>query len=237
MGQKSKLIYLFKKAMKKKIKVLMVDDHPIIVEGYKNILASGIDDQIDLFIDSANSCKDAYEKVLDSKNVHPFDIIFLDISLPPAEDLKIYSGEDLGLKIKTISPNSKIVIMTMHNDNMRIHNLMKYLNPEGLLIKSDVTPREFIEAFEKVEAGKIYYSQTVNEMLRKHFTNDILLDEVDRKILFHISKGIKTKDLSEVVNLSLAAIEKRKRTIREGFDIEQGGDLVLIDRAKELGFL
>lgn len=105
--------------MKKKIKILIMDDHPIIMEGYKNILTSGLGSQLELFIDSANSCREAFEKVEKSQNLIPYDIIFLDISLPPAEDLKIFSGEDHGLKTKTISPKSKITIKTMHNDNMR----------------------------------------------------------------------------------------------------------------------
>lgn len=113
---------------------------------------------------------------------------------------------------------------------------MKNLNPEGLIIKSDIRKSEFFNAFEKVLADKLYYSQTVNEMLRLHFTNDFILDDIDRSILFHISKGVKTKDLSDIVNLSLAAIEKRKRNMRELLGVE-GGDLVLIDKAKELGFL
>ncbi len=55
--------------------------------------------------------------------------------------------------------------------------------------------------------------------------------------MFHISKGVQTKDLSGIVNLSLAAIEKRKRNIKGMIGVGQGGDLVLIEKARELGFL
>lgn len=223
--------------MKESIKILMVDDHPMILDGYRNILTNSLGEQKNLLIDLANSCEEAFYQVESSLNNSPYDLIYLDVSLPPAKKLKILSGEDLGVKIREISPQTKIIIMTMYSENMRVYNLMKNIQPEGLLIKTDVNPLEFIISFEKVMSGNLYYSQTVNEMLRKQFINDLVLDNIDRSILFHISKGVKTKDLANIVNLSLPAIEKRKRNIKEAIGVDQGGDLVLVEKARELGFL
>lgn len=64
-----------------------------------------------------------------------------------------------------------------------------------------------------------------------------MLDNIDRSILYHISKGVKTKNLVSIVNLSLPAIEKRKRNIKEAIGVNQGGDLVLVEKAREIGFL
>lgn len=223
--------------MKDSIKILMVDDHPMILDGYKNILTNSLGEKKNLVIDLVYNCEDAYNKLISSLDSFPYDLIYLDVSLPPAKTLKIFSGEDLGVKIREISPQTRIIIMTMYSENLRIYNLMKNIQPEGLLIKTDVNPIEFITSFEKVTSGYLYYSQTVNEMMRKHFVNDTVLDSIDRSILFHISKGVKTKDLADIVNLSLPAIEKRKRNIKEAIGVEQGGDLVLVEKARELGFL
>lgn len=220
-----------------KVKTLLVDDHPIILDGYKNILNSFYKDELGLIIETASDCDEAFLKITNSKTFLPYDIIFLDINLPPSKHYPIYSGEDLGLKVREFLPNCKLVIITMFTENLRLFNIMKNLKPEGLLIKSDVTPREFFTAFEKILAGDLYFSQTVNEFNRRHISQDFTIDAMDRKILYHLSKGVKTKDLSDIVNLSLAAIEKRKRNMREKFGIEDGGDLVLIDKAKEIGFL
>lgn len=220
-----------------KVKVLLVDDHPIIIDGYRNILNSFKNGELDLIIETASDCDEAYSKITNSKTTLSYDIIFLDISLPPSQNYPIYSGEDLGLKIREFLPNCKLVILTMYTENLRLFNIMKNLKPEGLLIKSDVTPKEFFAAFEKILAGDLYYSQTVNEYSRKHISQDFTIDAMDRKILYHLSKGVKTKDLSDIVNLSLAAIEKRKRNMRENLGIDEGGDLVLINKAKEIGFL
>lgn len=187
-----------------KVKTLLVDDHPIILDGYKNILKSFNKDELDIIIETASDCDEAYLKITNSKTTLPYDLIFLDISLPPSKLYPIYSGADLGLKVRELLPYCKLAILTMHTENLRLFNIMKNLKPEGLLIKSDVTPKEFSTAFEKIIAGELYYSQTVNEFMRKHFSQDFIIDALDRKILYHISKGVKTKDLSVIVNLSLA---------------------------------
>lgn len=219
------------------IKILMVDDHPITLDGYKKILTGLNKSEHKYIIELASNCEEAYKKVnytIDIKS--PYHIIFLDIGLPPAEKLKIFSGEDLGVKIREISPSSKIIILTMYNENFRIHNILRNISPEGLLIKSEVTPPELFRAFSQVLEDNIYYSQTVSALMRKQYGNEIILDELDRNILFQLSKGIMTKDLIEYVPLSLAAIEKRKKNMKLVLKVE-GGDLLLIDRAKELGFL
>lgn len=223
--------------MIKAIKILMIDDHPITLDGYKNILISLKDSNSNFIIDTASDCEEAYWKIYkSSEDNNRYDVIFLDISLPPFENMKIYSGEDLGLKIREISPSSKIIILTMYNENFRIYNILKNISPEGLLIKSDVSPQELYRSFSEVMLDKLYYSNTVKILMRKQFASDIILDEVDRNILFQLSKGIMTKDLTQFIPLSLAAIEKRKRNMKEILEVE-GGDLLLIDKAKELGFI
>ena len=67
--------------------------------------------------------------------------------------------------------------------------------------------------------------------------NEVVLDDIDRNILFHLSKGIKTKNLTEHIPLSLAAIEKRKRHLKEVFDVEKKGDESLLEQARNTGFL
>lgn len=113
---------------------------------------------------------------------------------------------------------------------------MKSLEPEAFLLKRDISPQEFSTAIRKCTQGEIYYSHTVNAMLRSTITSDFVLDKIDRSILHYLSKGILTKELPEYIPMSLGGIEKRKRVMKEIFDIK-GGDLVLVDFAKKHGFL
>jgi len=223
--------------MIKQIKILMIDDHALIIEGYKKILEEYTNDKTDLLMDTALDCDEALAKIKNSLGNKNYDVVFLDIGLPPSIRHSIYSGEDLGIKIRELSPGSKLIVITSHSENSRIYNIMKNLNPEGLLIKSDIRNLDFFAAFEKVLDGDSYYSQTVNELMKRQFRNDILIDSIDRSILFYISKGVRTKDLDSKIPLSIPAIEKRKRNMKLAFGVENGGDLVLIERARELGFL
>lgn len=224
--------------MTKLIKILIVDDHPMIIEGYKNALLSINSDQVTLDVDTADTCDSAFDKIKASAtNDNPYDIVFLDIKLPPSTNGLIISGEDLGIKTKELTPNTKVVILTMFNNNFRIHNILKNVNPDGFLVKSDVTSDELTRAFHVILNDPPYYSHTVTKLLRTRIINDVVLDDIDRNILFHLSKGIKTKNLTAHIPLSLAAIEKRKRHLKEIFQVEKKGDESLLEEARKTGFL
>ena len=225
--------------MKKKLKILIVDDHPMIVEAYKNILISSNLKAYALTIDSANDCETAIGRIKESAENSHYDMLFLDIKLPPSHDGEIISGEDLAIYAKKLLPKAKIVILTMFNENHRIHNILKSVNPDGLLIKVDLTSDELLNAFDKILNDPPYYSSTVAQYFRKQTTNstESLLDDINRKIIFFISKGVKTKNLTNHVNLSLSAIEKRKVQIKNLLELENANDEELIMEAKNRGFI
>ncbi|MDG3582873.1 MULTISPECIES: response regulator [Galbibacter] len=221
----------------KEVKILIVDDHPMIVEGYKNAIENMDGGDYIFKIDIADSCDTGLHKIKKASVSIGYDIILLDIKLPPSKDGKIVSGEDLALRAKRLLPEAKIAILTMFNNNYRIYNILKNIDPEGLLIKSDVDSEEIITAVKTILERPPYYSHTVNRHLRTQISNDFLLDDFDRGILFHISKGVKTKDLPNYVPLSLAAIEKRKKNLKIIFDVSSAGDQALIERSRENGFI
>ncbi len=188
-------------------------------------------------IETAESCDEAYEKLMASQRGVHFNVLILDISLPPSQDNAILSGEDFGLLVRKTSPETSIIIQTAHDDNYRIRNLIKNLNPEGFLIKRDITPEVFTRGLTTVLDEKIFYSQTVNQFIRKELTAHTVISPNDRKILFFLSQGVRTKHLVRHVPMSLPAIEKRKREMKELFEINEGGDTALIYKARELGFI
>jgi len=216
----------------------MVDDHPMIIEGYQNTLLSTKTDDQELAIDIASTCDMANEMMLASvKHQNPYDILFVDIKLPPSKDGAITSGEDLAKVARDILPDAKIIILTMFNESYRIHNILKTINPDGFLIKSDLTSNELAKAFQTILTNPPYYSSTVNGFLRQSITSDIYVDDKNRKILHLLSQGVKTKNLAEHLNLSLSAVEKRKKQLKELFRIQDGQDESLINEAREKGFL
>ena len=223
--------------MIEKIKILMIDDHPMIIEGYQNTLLFTKKDSQELHIDIANNCDEAIKYMNKSLQMLPYDVLFVDISLPSSTDGLMSSGEDLAEYARKILPKAKIIILTMFNESFRIHNIIKTINPEGFLIKSDLTSSELASAFQKVLYNPPFYSGTVNRYIRKSITSDIVIDEKNRKILHLLSQGVKTKNLASHLDISLSAVEKRKKHLREIFEVEDGQDETLLNKARDKGFV
>jgi DNA-binding NarL/FixJ family response regulator len=223
--------------MEQHISILMVDDHPMIIEGYQNTLLATKKENQNLKIDIALDCDMANELIKKAAKKTPYDVLFFDISLPPSKDGQITSGEDLAKIARKYLPNAKIVILTMFNESFRILNIIKGINPEGFLIKSDLTSRELAEAFQHILENPPYYSSTVNNFLNTTVTNKIYVDEINRKILHLLSQGVKTKGLIDYIDLSMSAIEKRKKHLKLLFSVEDGKDETLLFEARKAGFI
>ena len=215
--------------------ILIVDDHPFIIQAYKNALDKYSQQGYEFEVTQANNCKSGYENIVTSKK--SFDVAFFDISMPEYAEKGIYSGEDLASLIKTEMPNCKVILLTMHTELLKINNIIKNINPNGLIIKNDLTFDELIFAFDKIINNESYYSQTVIKLVGQAQYNNIELDAFDKQILFHLSKGVKTKDLPQYIPLSLSAIEKRKLNIREILEVTGGSDIDLINEAKTKGVI
>ena len=190
--------------MRTPIQILIVDDHPFIIEAYKNAINKYSQNGFEFEVTQANNCKSGYENITEaSKN---FDIAFFDISMPEYAEKGIYSGEDLAMLMKSEMPECKVILLTMHTELLKINNIIKNINPSGLIIKNDLTFDELLFAFDKIINNESYYSQTVIKLVGQAQYNNIELDVFDKQILFHLSKGVKTKDLPTYVPLSLSAI-------------------------------
>lgn len=225
--------------MDKSISVLIIDDHPIIASAYESALESFVTQNAtyNFKITSIYNLDEA-QLLLDNPNfVENIDLVFLDMRLPASSDGSLVSGEDLGNQIKTKQPGARIIVSTTFNDNYRLHNILQSINPEGFLVKNDINHKELLSAVENVLAGSPYYSKTVLNLLRKQVGSDIYLDEVDRKMLYELSIGSKLKDLTDLLPLSVAGIEKRRRNLKKIFGISGAEDRELVKVAKEKGFL
>ena len=82
-----------------------------------------------------------------------------------------------------------------------------------------------------------FYSGTVSSYMRKSGTSGIVIDEKNRKILHLLSQGVKTKNLASHLDISLSAVEKRKKQLKGIFSVEDGQDETLISEAKKNGFI
>lgn len=219
--------------MKKELNILIIDDHHSIIEGYKNVLSMNKDYKLHIL--KANSCDQAIQAVNNAKHTDPFDVVFIDIQLPASDDGTITSGEDIALLIKKEFPQTKIIISTMFDSPHLLMNILKTIPHNGILIKSDSTAKIILEAFKTILQGNTFYSKTVQDIMNKSILYDDSLDEYNKKIIYHIAKGVKTKNLTQEIPLSLSAIEKRKNYIKQLFNVKDDNELLI--EAKKRGFI
>lgn len=215
--------------------ILIVDDHPFIIQGYKNAITRYNPNKYEFFISEAKDCQSAYNLITDLDTV-PFDIAFLDISMPPYEEKGLYSGEDLAKLILDTMPNCKVILLTMFTEFLKIKTIINNINPHGLVIKNDLTFDELLFAFDKVIKNEQYYSQSVLKMLESQ-EETIEIDLFDKQILFHLSKGTKTKDIPQYIPISLNAIEVRKLNLKVLLKVTEGSDIDLVREARNIGLL
>lgn len=214
--------------------ILIVDDHPFIIEGYKNAITRYNPKEYEFLISQAHDCKSAYD-LIENVDTPVFDIAFLDISMPAYEEKDLYSGEDLAKLLIKKMPYCKIILLTMYTELLKIKTIIRTINPNGLIIKNDLTFDELLFAFDKVMRSDKYYSQSVQKMLNQSSHNSIEIDEFDKQILFHLSKGTLVEEMPQYIPISLTAIEKRRINLKELLKIKSGLDEDLVKEAKSKG--
>jgi len=214
--------------------ILIVDDHPFIIEGYKNAITRYNPKEYDFAISQAYDCRSAYD-LIEDEATPDFEMAFLDISMPAYEEKEIFSGEDLAKLILKKMPHCKIILLTMYTELLKIKTIIRTINPNGLIIKNDLTFDELLFAFDKVIKNEKYYSQSVVKMLNQSTHNSIEIDEFDKQILFHLSKQTPVSEMPQYIPISLNAIEKRKINLKELLKIKSGSDEELIKEAKSKG--
>lgn len=220
---------------KLKKNILIVDDHPFIIQGYKNAITRYNPNEFEFVISEAKDCQSAFD-LITNPDTPVFDIAFLDISMPYYEEKELYSGEDLAKLILQYMPNCKIIMLTMFTEFLKLKTLINNVNPKGLVIKNDLTFDELLIAFDKLINDEIYYSKSILEMLSSH-DNSIEIDLFDKQILFHLSKGTKMEDIPQFVPISLNAIESRKANLKQLLEVVDGEDGDLVKAAKNKGLI
>ncbi len=222
--------------MNKKINILLVDDHPLIIEAYTNSikLFEEKNHKYSIYIDSA-SCCDSSLNYLKNKT---YDAVFLDVRIPSSTDRRFKSGEDIALFINKSFPETKTVMITGHYDPFTLGDILQKVNPFGLLLKGDVDQKVIVETLKSLINDSPYYSSSILKLLRKNLSSNIILDKKDKQLLMGISDGKRTSDLIKIMPLSKGGLEKRKRQLKSIFGLSIcDDDNELINSAKEKGFL
>jgi len=220
------------------IRILAVDDHEMTTMGYKFILEDTEFEGFKVVVDTAKTFEVAKEKIGNSVTAFNYDILLLDIQLSQATEGPSKTGEDIGVFARKVTPKSKIVFMSSFSDNYRINSILKTVDPEGYMVKTEIDQKSLQAMVRTVMSNPPYYTQKALAAIRKKMANDdIILDDKDKKILHFLSIGTKTKDMVNHVSLSLPSIENRKRHLKAIFGVEKQNDQALITESRNRGFI
>jgi DNA-binding NarL/FixJ family response regulator len=225
--------------MNRKIHVLVVENEPLITHSYKKALKSlsNSTGTLNFKIKNVRNYDKAYFQIEKAVTGIPFDLVLLNINIPLTKSRKPISGEDLCMGIKRFFVKVKIIVFTSHHDNYRFSNILKTIDPDGFVLKNEIDSKELIKVISKVILDSPYYSSTILRLIRGLATNEFFLDRIDRELLYHLSRGVKSKDLPDYLYLSKSGVALRKRNLKEVFDIENNDDTALLKCAAENGYI
>jgi DNA-binding NarL/FixJ family response regulator len=220
------------------LNVLIVEDHPLIVEAYKTTFNQYCKQKADYHTNFHlwNDLETASQEI-NKISLSDIDLVILDMQLPLHKKSKFLSGKEVGIALRKKDANTKIIVITSLYDSYQIYSILKSINPEGLLIKNEIGANELNLALENILAGEAYYSQRVYSLIRNKNNHEIYLEPTDHKLLFELSQGSKTNELPHILHLSKTSVERRKRKIKEIFGVVGENDRKLLDAAREKGFI
>jgi len=199
------------------IRIFITDDHSLIREGLKKI----INDEKDIsIIGEAGNAKDTMSFVL-SKNI---DILILDLNLPDK------SGLDLLKELKSLKPELKILILSMHPEDRFAMRVLR-AGASGYITKESVG-EELVRAIRKVYNGGKYVSESLAEMLAIEIQgggdkpiHEILSDR-EFQVLQMIASGKTLAEISEALSLAVTTISTYRARVLEKLNLHSNAELI-----------
>ena len=201
-----------------------MDDHQLVLDGLTSMVAEMSNFEI---IGSARNGKEGASLVLSLKP----DIVLMDIDMP------IMNGLEATRRIKESKLNSKIIILTMHNEASLIKKVME-IGADGYLLKN-ADREEFYDALQMVAKGKPYFSAEVTQSLLNpnaakqssfHVDPDSIqlskLTEREIEVLKLIAEGYSNKEIGEKLFISHRTVDTHRTNLMKKLDAHNIAGLI-----------
>lgn len=206
------------------VNIVITDDHPMMLEGLKNILAAEPDFKIlDCFTDG----KSTLDRI---KRIQP-DILLLDINLPDTNSIELVA------LFKKRCPQMKIVAISVHNEYAVINSMITE-GADGYIQKNASGP-EIIAGIRSVFEGELFLCpKTKLKMSRKEnvgLKNVPKLTRREKEILMEAIKGSTTVQIAETLFISHHTVESHRKNLIEKFEVKSITSVIKL--ALEYGIL
>lgn len=174
-----------------RIRVLSVDDHPLVREG----IAAMINDQPDMqMVAQGASGKEGIQRFRE----HRPDVVLMDVRLPDT------SGIDAMITIRSEFPDARIIIITSSEGDAEMRRALEG-GASGYLLKS-MPPKDLLEAIRKVHAGKKAIPSEIAASLANHYSDEALTER-EIEILQQVAEGNRNKDIADKLFISEGTVK------------------------------
>jgi DNA-binding NarL/FixJ family response regulator len=202
------------------IRVLIVDDHPLLRKGVGQL----IDQEKDLVV--VGEAEDANKAMTAIENTRP-DVALIDITLAGA------SGIELLKNVKARFPKLKMLVLSMHDESVYAHRALR-AGASGYIMKQEGTDR-VLTALRKVSKGEVYLSERLGNRLLHSLVNGRaslttspveMLSDRELEVFSLIGQGHGTRPIAEKLHLSIKTIESHRAHIKEKLNLQSATELV-----------
>lgn len=191
-------------AEERSIRVLVVDDHPMVREGLRSMLSTAAN------LDIVGEAGTAHEAVLQAKALQP-DVVLLDLQLPDMDGLTVLQH------IKAVVPHARILVVTMH-DHVAYISQAAAAGAAGYIVKG-ARRHELLMAIQTVVAdGTVTVPFLIGQAQEQAATTPItsapttrraaLLSPIETELLGLLAEGLSNKDIGVRMHWSLSTVKK-----------------------------
>lgn len=195
-----------------KIRVLLVDDHPLVLDGIRSRLE--LDEDMEVIGEAANG-----EEALELAKRYKPEIVLMDINMP------VMNGIEAAERFSEELPDIKLLMLSMHDSREYITKVLK-AGAKGYILK-DVSSSEMVSAIKSVYQGKNYYSSGVTDiLLNEGVAKDVPLTDREKTILRLLAEGNSNKHVARELDISVRTVETHRRNIKRKLDVKTSAGLV-----------
>lgn len=204
--------------MTERIRVLLVDDHPLVIDGIQARLEN--EGEIEVVGRGGNG----QEAINLSRELEP-DVVLMDISMP------VMNGLEATRIMKERSPSVRVLILSMHDNREYMVQLIQ-AGAKGYILK-DVSAAEMVKAVETVYHGGTYFSASASQTMFSQFDqstgseqrSDAQLTQREQTVLKLLAEGRNNKEIARVLGISVRTVETHRQNIKSKLDIHTAAGL------------
>lgn len=205
--------------MSEKLRILIADDHAILREGIKELLIKKPEFEV------VGEAADGADAVHMANALKP-DVVLLDISMPNLDGLAATR------EIKKKHPDIKILILTIHDSEEYIYQILKY-GADGYVLK-EAAYEELIMAIESVARGKKYLSPSISSDVIDRYVKSTgpsgtpldVLTQKEKEVLRLIAEGHTNREIAQKLFISVKTVEFHRLNLMKKLDIHNQASLI-----------